>query len=362
LIDDFLCRALRGEPAGWNALDGLPPDEFLDRCRHHGVSALLFHAVHQHESWAFWPLAVRQALEQASRAGVAQELLSTHYLKQLIEVFAERDIPCLLLKGEALASSLYPDAGTRTRSDSDLFIRIRDISAARQAVLDLGYEIVSPIYKSHQFTVMRPGDRTGNVRFDIHWRISNAPRFARILTFEEAYRDSIEAPGMAPVRMLSHVDALMLSCVHRFGSERHDRDRLIWIYDIHLLTTALADAQLMTFAQSAMERQVQAVCLDGLQRANDCFYCRLPIDVLGLLRSPACAKSRVRQLAESPVGLLLDDWRRLNGAQGRIGLMQELFLPSGQFLLDKYDKTNKLWLPVLYLRRLFGRHDRFSQK
>ena len=200
LIDEFLCRALKGEPAGWSALDGLSPDEFLNRCHHHGVSALLFHAVHQHESWASWPLEVRQALEQASRAGVAQELLSTHYLKQLIEVFAERDIPCLLLKGEALASSLYPDAGTRTRSDSDLFIRIRDISTARQAVLDLGYEIVSPVYKSHQFTVMRPGDRTGNVRFDIHWRISNAPRFARVLSFEEAYRDSVAVPGKAPAR------------------------------------------------------------------------------------------------------------------------------------------------------------------
>jgi hypothetical protein len=352
LIDDFLCRALRGEAAQWSALDGLPPDEFLDRCRHHGVSALLFHAVHDRESWASWPVEVRQALEQASRVGVAQELLSTHYLKQLIRAFAERDIPCLLLKGEALAASLYPDPGTRTRSDSDLFIRICDISAVREVVLELGYEIVSPVYKSHQFTVMRPGDRSGNVRFDIHWRISNAPRFARALSFEEAYADSIEMPGMAPARMLSKVDALMLACMHRFGSERHDRDRLIWIFDIHALATSMDQAELPLLASRAVERNVQTVCLDGLLVSEACFLTGVQEPMLAVFKTPENRLSIHRKLSESQLGLLQDDWKELAEGRARIELLKELFVPSGQFLLYKYRKSSKWWLPVLYVRQI----------
>lgn len=359
-IDRFLCRALRGEPEPWDALGAVSGEEFLTRCRHHGVSALLHHGMRKNDSWPAWPTAVAQSLEQSSRAGVAQDLLATHYLRQLIAAFAERKIPCLLLKGEALAASIYPDAGTRTRSDSDVLIPIRDIARARQTVLDLGYGIVSPVYKSHQFTVMRPGDRSGNIRFDIHWRIQNAPRFAQTLSFEEAYADSVEVPGLAPARMLSHGDALLVACMHRFGNDRHDRDRLIWINDIRALTQVMDCEAMVQFASRAVERNVQAACLDGLLRSQECFGNRLPDEVFGQLRTRESRQSTVQRLRETQLGLLFNDWCRLEGRADRIGLLKELFLTSGVDLLTRYQKKNRLWLPILYLRRLLGGvYDRF---
>lgn len=354
VIDEFLCRALRGEPAPWAELSGIDHDAFLARCGHHGIAALLFHRVHQDSDWQCWPSEVRQALDQASKAGVARDLLRAHYLQQLLVRLAEQDIPCLLTKGEALAVSLYPQPGTRTRSDSDLFIRIGDISRVRQTVRELGYRIASTVYKSHQFTVVRPDDETYTIRFDIHWRILNAPRFARVLSFDEAFQNSEEFPGMAPARMLSKGDALMLACMHRFGSDRHDRDRLIWIYDIHALATSMDQVELVQYASRAVERNVQAVCLDGLLRSEEYFLTGIPEPVLTKLKTPESRLSIRRRLFESQLGLLHGDWKELAKSQARVELLKELFVPSSQFLLHKYHKSSKWWLPVLYVRQILG--------
>ena len=52
------------------------------------------------------------------------------------------------------------------------------------------------------------------------------------------------------------------------------------------------------------------------------------------------------------MGLLFDDMRQLEGHSERVELLRELLLPRGHELLRHYGKTNRWWLPVLYLRRL----------
>jgi hypothetical protein len=227
--------------------------------------------------------------------------------------------------------------------------------------VELGYEAVSPVYKSRQFTVMRPDDRTGNVRFDIHWRILNAPRFARVLSFEQAWKNSIEVPQMAPARMLCNSDALLLACMHRLGSVRHDRNRLIWLYDIYALTAAMSETELKKFSSRAVEFQIQDSCLDGLLKSSACFAFSVPGSVLGLLYTPGPTQLQSGRLTESHLGLLLQDWKELSSIRDRLELLKELFLPPGQYLLHKYGKTNRLWLPLLYLRQIFGGlYDRLS--
>ena len=84
-IDDFICQALRGEPAPWTALGKLNANEFLARCRHHGVVALLFHRMRNNPDWQSWPLELQQELEQASKAGAAHDLLRAHYFAAIAE-------------------------------------------------------------------------------------------------------------------------------------------------------------------------------------------------------------------------------------------------------------------------------------
>ncbi|MFC1688475.1 nucleotidyltransferase family protein [Pseudomonadota bacterium] len=353
--DRFIYRALRGEPAPWADLGPqMPAQEFLKQTEHHGVQALLFHCVHESDAWKDWPQDVRQVLERASKAGVAQEMLRTHHLSRILKEFDRAGVRCLLMKGEALALSHYSTPGTRTRCDSDLFIHLGDIEAARQALLDADLNIVSQVYKSHQFTVSRTGDVSGAVQFDVHWRISNHPLFARVISFEDAFDNSLAVPGMENARMLNAVDALLLACMHRMGNERHDRNRLIWINDIHELTTSMDANELMEFASKAVRLGVQAACLDGLSRSVKCLLTAVPDSVIEVLKTPELPRSRSVRIARSSLGLLIDDWRNLVDRRSRLGLLRELVWPSSSYLLQKYHKNSKLWLPVLYLRQVLG--------
>lgn len=314
----------------------------------------MYHRVHESAAWQTWPKDIRLALERSSKAGVAQDMLRSHHLSRILHKFDRAGVRCLLIKGEALANSHYATPGTRTRCDSDLFIDLDDIEAAKQAVLDADMSIVSPVYKSHQFTVSRAGDLSGTVHFDVHWRISNHPLYARAISFEEAFDHSLEVPGMENTRMLNAVDALLLACMHRMGNERHDRNRLIWIHDIHALTTAMDANELLKFAAKAERLQVQEACLDGLSMSAKCFLTPVPDRVIEILQAPRPPRSRSVRIAQSNLGLLIDDWKSLADRRSRLGLLKELFWPSSSFLLHKYDKTSKLWLPALYVRQVLS--------
>jgi hypothetical protein len=306
------------------------------------------------DEWVGWPLEIRRVLEEGSKFRVAQDMLRANYLRKLLQGFADHGVPCLLTKGEALANTLYLTPGTRTRCDSDLFIPIDDIAAACQAVLDAGFVIVSPVYKTHQFVVRRRGEEPDVFEFDVHWRVLNAPRYARALPFDEVYERSIELPGMEPARALNAVDALLLACMHRVGSEWHDRQRLIWIYDIHLLVSAMTLMQLGEFAEKAVSLDVQVACWRGLTRAHECFGTHLPGEIMAQLALPEGPLTLSRRYAQSNLGLLVDDWRQLPDSRARRTLLRELFLPSGESLMHKYGKEDRHWLPLLWLRQVVG--------
>jgi hypothetical protein len=318
------------------------------------VTTLVYHQVYQAPEWKEWPAELRLWLEQCSKAEVAKELLCAHHLIKILEAFLLQGIKPLLMKGEALARTHYPVPGSRARADSDLFIHFDDIQPARNALVECGFSIDGSIYKSHQLVARRIGHDQAPVEFDIHWRILNAPRFARSISFDEAMSRSIVVPGLDDCRTLNVVDALMLACMHRVGSDWHDQDRLIWVYDIHTLVTAMSEQELQQFSILAVERNIQSACYAGLAKARACFRTKISSQVMGVLETAEIPNTLSRRFAESQLGLLIDDLKCLPDRRSRWALFRELFYPSGASLLQKYGKQNKIWLPWLYLKQIFG--------
>ncbi len=354
-MDDFLCRILRGEDSAWPATyDKNSAQSFLQQSLHHGVQALVFDHLHSTPQWDRWPDEVRTRLAAALRAGIAFDLLRAHEVAEFLQELRRRGIAFLLTKGAALARTHYTNSALRTRCDTDLFIDLHDIERVRMALLESGYAAVPPIYKSHQFMGVSRGHTEAPVIFDIHWRILNAPQFARVIDFTEALDQSVPVPGMDGCRTLGAVDALLLACMHRKGSVQHDEDRLIWLYDIHLLLGAMTPGQLEEFAGRAVNKQVQAACLDGLCRARACFHTLVADAVIETLTAAERAANRSGRFAGSNLSLLLDDLRRLPGMQARWNLIGELFFPSADSLIRKYSTSKRRWLPLLYLRHILG--------
>src|SRR5262249_47675622 len=113
-------------------------------------------------------------------------------------------------------------------------------------------------------------------RFDCHWKISTQPVFAEALTFDEVVGRTIPLPALgAHARTLSPVDALLLAAIHPVMHHRN-ADVLIWIYDIHLLASALAEDDWERFAELAIVKKMSAVCAQQLRIAHEAFGTPIP--------------------------------------------------------------------------------------
>ncbi len=345
---------LRQEAVGWSVLeDEGAVVEFIEFTRHHGVTALVAYCLRDVDESSESVRALKQQFHDIALHEAAIELFRTNQLQSVLSACREQGLQPLVIKGAALAQTLYPSPELRARCDADIFIDMGDIDHLKAVMQAQGYTILGNTYKSHQFICSRHAVKSLSMTFDVHWRISNSPLFARSLNYQAALDQSIEIDADGN-RGLSPVHALLLACMHRAGNVNHDPDRLIWLYDLHLLVSGMGPDEQSAFARLALDTGVQDVCLEGIARSREYFNTELSQEAMTLLSDTAYSVTGNASLKNSYLGLVLDDLKNLKSWRARYGLMHELLLPSAGELLRKYDKESLLWVPWLYGRYLFN--------
>ena len=93
---------------------------------------------------------------------------------------------------------------------------------------------------------------------DVHWRLNNAALLSERFTFAELAAAAVPIPALGPhAQGLGSVHALLLACMHRVAHlPEGNADRLIWLYDIHLLAQHLIDQQWQEIVILTEERGV----------------------------------------------------------------------------------------------------------
>jgi hypothetical protein len=246
---ELLLRVLRGEAAPWpTSADTGFGERFLAACAAEDLIPLVRHRLESIPGASAWPVALRETLHRAARMRAAADMLLERELIAALAALAEAGIGSLLLKGAALAYTHYAEPHLRTRCDTDVLIRPADRIGARQALERLGYERRNEIDGTLVSYQECHTKRDGAVRhvIDLHWQVNNRQVFAQALRFDEVRARSVPVPPLGPAaRALCPTDALLLACMHRaahLGASGTEGDRLLWLYDIHLLATAMTSA------------------------------------------------------------------------------------------------------------------------
>ncbi len=246
-----LKAALRGESAEWPELSDADVRTLVE----HGVAPLVYAA---QSVEALRPAAIRAAAIEPSRAADLEDLLRE---------LAGRGIDVLITKGTALAYDVYRAPELRPRGDVDLLVSRADADRAVAAFRELGFASKLTSGDEHavrQVTLTRNGHE-----YDLHWDIANSPLFAPALQFDALLAHSIALPRLGPhARGLSHVDALLLACIHRVA-HHHDVERLIWLVDIVLLRERMSREEHTRFWRRAAEARVVGVCVRSFELADE---------------------------------------------------------------------------------------------
>lgn len=358
---------LRGEACAWDGADPRAVERFIEAAGFHGVLPLLDEAFQVRPDTDAWP---REILTQCFTARVSRqrwEDANRGEVIRVLEALAQAGVRPLVLKGGALAHSHYAEPALRPRSDTDLLVSTQGRGSAEEALRAAGYVkaegVTGEVIAFESLWTLT--DAAGyQHRVDLHWRLNNVPALANVLQYEELEARSVALPTLgATARALAPVDALLFACIHRAGhmgeellvdgEMRRGSDRLIWLYDIHLLVSGMGpSSRLDEFARVAAERRVRAICLDALLASREAFATVVPPRVLEVLQPNGQGE---------PSAYLLQrlDWRRrlagdllaIDGWRDRARWLSELAFPSAKYMHWKYPGSARCLLPWLYLRR-----------
>jgi hypothetical protein len=359
---DIFAALLKGEAVPWSAIR-MAPDEFVDACADRDLTALIHERLRTPPSTQSrdWPREAYEALDTAARAQTAQELLREQELKSVLDVLAAEGINPILMKGTALAYDLYPNPISRPRLDTDLFIRLSDVSGVRRAMARHGY--TAPVYCEGdlvfcQFPMLKTDAFGVCHTFDFHWKISTQSVFADVLVFDEIAAGAVDLPALgAHARAAGSIHALLLACIHPVMHHRNT-ESLIWIYDVHLLASRLSEAEFENFAELAIAKHVSAVCAHQLDAARRWFGTRIPDAVVMKLDAvnacePSAAYLRPDRRWSNE---LISSIRGLPRWSDRLRLMREVVFPGPAYMLKAYQLVPSsiaaALLPLLYLHRL----------
>lgn len=367
-IEELLCAALRGESPHWpedgdeRFVDGL-----LERSAYHGVRALLHHHLQIGQSAEFgWPKVVLDACRDQAVAQAMWEMRHQHLLNQVLARLADIEVRPILFKGTALAYDLYPAPYLRTRCDSDLIVAPHTRDRAGKVLEALGFKCevdVSGDFYRHQASYSWT-DSAANTphTVDLHRKISNSQLLSRLFSYQELRSEARSLPALSANAVAAHrVQALVLACMHRAvhkqtpyfvdGVAYRGGDRLIWLYDIHLLLEALSPSQCHEFIELAGQKGLRATCLEGVELVRARFHTIVPEAVSGALARSGSAETAARYLSGSASYRIYANFRAVEGVRNKLKFLADHLFPPESYMRWKYPQAKSSRLPWLYLRR-----------
>ena len=222
-------------------------EEVLASAFWHGIAPLLYHNLKNISKGHCIPQEVMDQLRTAYHGNLARNMYLYAELKRILETFCDKGVKVIVLKGAALAKTVYGDIGLRQMSDVDLLVKKEDLPCAEKIMSGLDYRFQGDMppewyRENHQHISYVNSEK--NIPVEIHWHIARKahPLRIRIINdiierwWEEA--KTIEFSG-SKVQILSPEDLITHLCLHflkhRFINHNggfSSKGALIQLYDI----------------------------------------------------------------------------------------------------------------------------------
>lgn len=354
-ILDLLAAVVRGEAPDWPP--DIEPADVLRVAAHQGLDVLVASRIGELSTW---PEAITAVLAAALRDACVIEVLRERELVRVLATMHEVHVQPLLVKGTALAYSLYAAPHLRPRIDTDLLVAAGQVDYATRALETMGYAKTAQNVGrlvSHQVAMVRLDAHGIWHAIDIHWKVANPHVFANLLTFEELAASAAALPALGPrARTPAPALAMMVAAVHLAAHHAH-HVRLIWLYDLHLLCSRMRPDEFDQVVPLAKARGLATVCSRGLHLARRWFDTSVPASVLAELDAvDARSEEPARYVAGSvgKLGTLVSDLRTLPTWRARAELLYEHAFPPADYMLRSYRRSRRTWLPALYIHRMIA--------
>lgn len=346
----LLARLIRGQGLGESmgerfgetpgAAGSLVPEDVVAWALCHGVLPLVYEGLGVPRHADDGLNALRTALAELARTEAAADAIRAAACRDLLHGLHDAGLPVLVFKGSALAFSHYPRPDLRPRDDTDMLVEESQLTILDTTMRNMGYSkslASGGRLISHQCLYTRIDGRGIRHNYDVHWRISNRHRYARLFTLTELLRRSRPIPAHPThVRCPCPVDALLIAALHR--ATHRGTDRLVWLYDIHRLLAGMTDEELGELGERAAIKGLADECRAAIAGARHYF---------GRGTAPPAALS----WGVRTIDIWLADLKALPSWRARLALLKEHAFPPADYMRRNGGADNRLVLPIAYLTR-----------
>ena len=361
LSDDlisYLIAAIRNTP---RSPPDIPPDEwhrFLTLLQPHGIIPLFAFHVRTWPEASRPPQEIMEYLNRLFLLAAVRNLRAGQQIQVITNALKDAGIPVILLKGHALARTVYPDPALRQSSDIDLLVRPQNLFGAEEILENMGY--ACPL-KTHflsfeeQHDIFRP---PGNgLAVELHWVTDHAYDMVPGGWQDDAFvrRIPIRSGGLS-CDTFSHPDHLLYIAFHNIF--QHATMRLDWIYDTSLLAGQIRTADdWHNLGHQSVEHHMRIPMEIALTSAALWTGCEFPggDDGFSAWPSPTPREEQLMRHAYAPQRSLLSEVYLI--MQGRRGIHEKLrcgyllVLPPAPLLAPFRKNSSRADIPLAHLRR-----------
>jgi hypothetical protein len=339
---------LAGQPEriAWETLTADEWRTLTQAAARHGVAPLLWHHAQQGTWAAQMPAAARQDLRRAYYTTTAQNTMLYHELGRILA--ALEGIPVVVLKGAALAATLYPQIGLRPMGDIDVLVGVDHIETATQRVTTAGYRLAVAPHDNAEFE-----HENGQTKLEISWIINYGQTQMRpALTrwfWDNTAEQTITLPdGTTSTFLYLNATAHLLYAALHLHKHLYDgAARLLWWYDMHaLLAQQQHSIDWEMLQQIASTFHLHSKLSLILAQVQGYFGSTIPIQVA------SSAGISVDTQADTRFGRVMNSLAYLPWRY-RLNALRMLIFPDSLFIQRRYNPRPRWLWPVYYLYRWF---------
>ena len=353
----------------WSRLSKEDWSELTRTAQREGVAPVLYYT----QESAGWPLEIPEHLREELRAdclkAAGSNLLIYRELSRILSTLQAElpHISVVLLKGAALANTVYSSIALRPMTDIDLLLRREHLESAVEALRSIGYRDAAPemtpgLSRKTHFQVALKGGPRGYVITELHWSLVGGEGDWRSPDLDWFWAETeswhmLEESGKSGTALsalqLRPTAHLLYLAAHLMLQHGGAQARLLWEYDIHLLLTP-CERRLdwEELRRRAREFRWASALRAALARTHESFRTPLPEGFLRDLEEDEDHRSRsLVQRKEHPVQTRATaTWSYLRTLNWRTRLQRALsaLWPTPAYVRWRYRPRPEWLWPLCY--------------
>lgn len=372
LFDPQQARGFLSGSQSGTAPSGPVPDwpRLVEKARREGVAAVLFHNITRRRLEDLVPRPQVTALSDEYHSNLKRNLSIIGGLRPVLAAFEQAGIPCIILKGVALAERVYPNIALRGMSDVDILVRKADLFRVDDLLSSMGY---APRDSTAAKAIHNPAgylasldyrkDAPAALGLHVHWHPVNtsvpATLFAGQVDLDRLWERAVMT-DLADSRVLTlcpeHLIIYLCEHALRIG---HSFDRLILVCDIFYAIRAFDKVIDWDFIVDESRRfNLSRFVYHGLSIVKHHTSLDIPDACIAGLRPPDLSRweryfmslqFNNRRIRGSSYFIYLAMHR---GLVGKVRFVARTLFPPAQILLQRQYRKDPEFSNSLYLLRI----------